>query len=174
LIAQLQGKFIPMRGLRFMDIARSSFLVIPIRSIGLALLLGLIAITGCQKQPYACVSVSGKITYEDGSLIPAEQIRLTFLSQTPPKDPKISPRAGAATVDGKTGMFDSVSTYVPKDGLIAGEHKVLVQCYVAGRMRMDLTGNEYANAANTPLTANTSKLPLELKVRKPASAPRAK
>ena len=41
----------------------------------------LFAAAGCGGKPYSCVHVSGKITYEDGSLIPADQIHLIFLSQ---------------------------------------------------------------------------------------------
>lgn len=124
---------------------------------------------GCQKQPYPCVPVSGKVIYEDGSLISAERISVTFLSQTPSTDPRVHPRAGTAVVDCKTGSFASATTFVAKDGIIPGEHKVLIQCYVGRHMATDLVGDEYASSRTTPLTINTSQLPLVLKVRKPKS-----
>jgi len=111
------------------------------------------------------------VTYDDGSLIPADRIRLMFLSQAPPVDPKVSPRAGAALVDVKTGGFDSAQTYVAKDGIIAGEHKVVIQCFSGNQMRMDLVPAEYGDPKKTPLTVQTSQSPFELKVRKPAPGP---
>ena len=65
------------------------------------------SILGCRKDPYPCVKVSGKVTYEDGSLIPAERIRIQFVSQTPPVDPKTSPKTGSAEASRTTGRFDS-------------------------------------------------------------------
>jgi len=122
---------------------------------------------GCSdKRPYRCVPVSGNVTYQDGSLIPADQIHLTFISQTPPVN-STPPKYGAADADGKTGRFDFATTYTPRDGLIAGQHKVIVQCIGKGHVRSDLVPAEYGDAAKTPLTVETDKLPLELKVRKP-------
>jgi hypothetical protein len=60
----------------------------------------LVAAQGCQRcqhaGPYSCVKVSGKVTFEDGSPIPADRIRLVFVSLTPPVDPKTPPHAGFA------------------------------------------------------------------------------
>jgi hypothetical protein len=130
----------------------------------------LVAGAGCNKQPYGCVPVSGKVTYEDGSLIPAEQIRVKFLSQAPALDPKVHPREGVAKVDVKTGAFDSVTTYAAKDGIVPGEHKVLIECFSEGQMRSDLVPREYADLRKTPLTVDSSKSPFELKVPKPKSS----
>ncbi len=131
-------------------------------SLGLVLGFILVAAVGCRREPYACVPVSGKVTYEDGSLIPAQRIRLIFISQAPPVDPKVYPRDGSALVDVKTGTFSWATTYTPKDGLIAGDHKVLIQCTPGG-----LVDREYDDRANTPLTVSTSQLPFLLKVSKP-------
>ena len=131
-------------------------------SLGLILLVMLATAVGCKREPYACVPVSGKVTYEDGSLIPAERIRLIFVSQAPPANPKAYPRDGSAMVNVKTGTFDWATTYDRKDGLIAGEHKVLIQCEPGG-----LVAKEYNDRKNTPVTVNTSQLPFQLKVAKP-------
>ena len=130
--------------------------------LGLVLLVMLAAAGGCKREPFACVPVSGKVTYEDGSLIPAERIRLIFISQAPPVNQKVYPRDGSAMVDVKTGAFDWATTFARKDGIIAGEHKVLIQCTPDG-----LVGREYDDRKNTPLTVNTSQSPFELKVAKP-------
>jgi len=138
------------------------------RSLGVVLALMIAsAFGGCKRQPFACVPVSGKVTYEDGSLITADRIRVTFLSQTPAKDPKVHPRQGAALVDVKTGAFDSVTTYVPRDGIVPGEHKVLIECFSGRELRTDLVPDEYANPEKTPLTVDSSNSPFDFKVRKP-------
>jgi len=144
----------------------------PARSLGLFFLVVLAAAVGCKREPYACVPVSGKVTYDDGSLIPADKIRIKFLSQATPSDPKLHPREGAAKVNVKTGAFDWAMTYTAKDGIIQGEHKVLIEGFVGDEMRFDIVPAEYADPRKTPLTVNTSESPFELKVRKPKPNPR--
>ena len=106
---------------------------------------------GCHRAPYACEKVSGKVAYEDGSLIPAERIRIVFVSQKPPIDPKTGPRNGAADADPQTGKFDFATTYTHGDGIISGEHKVFLQCLRNGLQTHDLIADEYADPARTPL-----------------------
>ena len=73
---------------------------------GCASALALAAISGCSRsQPYSCVKVSGKVTYKDGSLIPAQRMRLIFVPQTPAIDPKTPPKDGMTEVDVQTGKF---------------------------------------------------------------------
>jgi hypothetical protein len=128
----------------------------------------LVAASGCgERMPYACVPVSGKVTYEDGSLIPAEQINVTFVSQLPPIDPKTPPRNGHAEADGKTGAFDYATTFVHKDGIIVGEHKVIIQCISKNKLLRNLVAAEYSELDKTPLKVDSAHLPLELKVPKP-------
>jgi hypothetical protein len=127
----------------------------------------LFAAAGCGGKPYSCVHVSGKITYEDGSLIPADQIHLIFLSQAKPIDPKTPPKNGLADANGKTGEFDFATTYASRDGIIAGEHKVVVQCISNGLQRRDLLPPEYGAKDKTPLKVRTSDLSLVMKVPKP-------
>ena len=122
---------------------------------------------GCQRAPYACVKVSGKVTYEDGSLIPADRIHVVFLSQTPPIDAKTPPKAGTADADGKTGTFDFATTFIYKDGIIPGEHKVFIQCFRNGQSFPGLVADEYSNPARSPLKVKSSESPFDLKVRKP-------
>ena len=117
-----------------MDPVRSLLCMMFARSAAVVSTFMLAVSVGCQKQPYPCVPVSGKVIYEDGSLISAERISVTFLSQTPSTDPRVHPRAGTAVVDCKTGSFASATTFVAKDGIIPGEHKVLIQCYVGRHM----------------------------------------
>jgi hypothetical protein len=159
-----------------MDLVRKNASLIPSWPLGLILAVALALVAGCKRQPYGCVPVSGKLTYEDGSVIPADKIRIKFFPLVPVIDPKSPPRFGAALVDPKTGNFDSAMTFQPKDGLIAGEHKVVIECFSgAGReLRRDLFPPEYCDSQKTPLKVDTSKLPFELKVPKPKGDSRSR
>jgi hypothetical protein len=128
----------------------------------------LLAVSGCGggRRPYSCVPVSGKVTYEDGSLIPADQIHLHFLSQTPAIDTKTPPKEGIADANDK-GEFEFASTYSRKDGIIKGEHKVVVQCIRKGKLARDLIADEYGDPTMTPLKVDSSQSPFEIKVQKP-------
>jgi hypothetical protein len=113
--------------------------------IGL-LLVGLVltGVVGCgTSNPFDQVKVTGTVFYEDGSLIPAEQIRVVFESQEKPKDKKTHPRPGGADVDVQTGEFNRTTTLKYGDGLILGKHKVRVQIIEQGRqMDVEVTPNE--------------------------------
>ena len=137
-------------------------------SFCLASALVLAAVSGCgSSQPYPVEKVSGKITYEDGSLIPAQRMRLIFVPQTPTVDPKTPPKKGTAEVIVKTGEFKFVNTFGYQDGIIRGEHKVFVQCVFEGVEPRKLVPDEYASAEKTPLKVVSSDSPFDLKVAKP-------
>lgn len=111
--------------------------------------------------------VSGKVLFSDGTPIPVEEFQLTFYPQVPPKDHRTFPRAGAAIVDGKTGVFNAATSYRSHDGLIIGKHKVTVQ--LVGRLPMpaDTMRPEYGDPMRTPLIVDTSQQPLQIVVDKP-------
>jgi hypothetical protein len=134
----------------------------------LAVLGILVAVSGCgNSKPYSCVKVSGKVTYDDGSVIPADRIRLIFVSQAPQINPKTPPHNGEVYADVKTGQFESPTTFIRGDGIIAGDHKVAVQCILNGQLALIPT--EYTSSTTTPLTANSSQSPFEFKIPKKGS-----
>jgi hypothetical protein len=139
--------------------------VLPAAAIGL--LAVVLAVAGCSGEPYAYTQVSGRVTYEDGSVIPAARVKVTFVSQAPPVDKKIVPRPGVAEVDPATGKFQTVTSHTYGDGIIRGEHKVLVEALSATNIRLPLVAPEYANIAKTPLRVDTKDSPFEIKVPKP-------
>ena len=54
------------------------------RLLGFVALLALAGLCGCGgSDPFPYVKVKGTITYDDGSLIPADRIELRFISQAP-------------------------------------------------------------------------------------------
>ena len=134
--------------------------------IAAALLLA----AGCgAREPFALVKASGRITYEDGTLIPAEGnvVRLTFYSQTPPLDAKTFPRPGLADVDLRDGSFACVSTHHWADGLVVGRHKVVVSTHTPHEVPKGVPP-EYCALETTPLEIDTAQLPLIIKIHKPA------
>jgi hypothetical protein len=138
-----------------------------LRTSLLAVLIG--ALVGCGSgKPWDLVPVSGKITYEDGSLIPVNSMNLYFASQVPPADPKTFPRQGSVGVNIAEGTFQNPTTYKDQDGLIAGKHKVVVAAYDSGgRDLSPKVPREYASIATTPLEIDTADSPLEIKIRRP-------
>jgi hypothetical protein len=159
--------------------ARSFFAhaVIVTGSALFTLLLG-----GCSNgdDPFSYAKVSGTVTYEDGSLIPANSMKVSFISETEAVGNKF-PKPGSALVDEKTGKFGCPSSHNPFDGLVRGKHKVLILAGAGGALPASLVPPEYADRNKTPLEADTDKPDsFNLKVRKPkqsgkadASAPKA-
>jgi len=128
--------------------------------------LVLATMAGCSDAtPYSVVSVSGTVKYDDGSLIPAQQIMLTFDPMAAPVDSKTHPRTGTGYVNTASGTIEPVTTYKYGDGVTTGKHKVLVIATDAGGKL--LVPKEYTSAHTTPLVVDTSEIPLDIKVPKP-------
>ena len=122
----------------------------------------ILAISGCNREPFDYVKVQGKVSYEDGSLIPAQGLTVRFIPLTPPHDRAITPRPGNAKVDANTGMFDRVTSHTFGDGIVVGDHKVTI---VGGG---SLVPDEYTRAETTPLRANSKDSPFDFKIKKPS------
>ena len=127
----------------------------------------LLAVAGCSDGPFSYVPVSGKVTYEDGSPIPAASIKLVFKSMEPPLDPKTRPRLGQAGVNATDGTFSGVTSEKPSDGLVPGEHKVTVFVFGKDGQTSSAIPEEYTNGATTPLVIHTKDSPLEILIPRP-------
>jgi len=133
-------------------------------------LASILWLAGCGgSQPFSTVPVSGKVMYEDGSLIPAPQIQVMFVPQVPPVDKKTYPRPGLAYVNPKDGTFANVTSHQPGDGVVVGRAKVVIKT-------LDERGNPtahvpkaYQEVSTTPLEVEVSQQNREfvLKVKKP-------
>lgn len=121
---------------------------------------------GCtETTPYGVVPVSGKITYEDGTVIPADEMILNFRSMETPIDPKTHPRTGMCRVRVEDGTFDSVTTYAHADGVIRGKHKVSVG--VRGANGLVVVPKEYTSELTTPLIVDAADAPFDFRIAKP-------
>jgi hypothetical protein len=133
------------------------------------LLVAALCLVGCKGAEFHYVSISGQVTYDDGTLIPVEQIVLNFHSQEArPKGDK-HPPTGAAVLDPKTGRFHSGATR-QAGGLVIGRH--LVTLHLPGRkpLPQHLAAAEYADPSLTPLSVDTNEQPFRIIVKRPLPA----
>jgi predicted small lipoprotein YifL len=117
------------------------------------------AISGCgSKVPFDFVPVHGKVTYEDGSRIPADSMVVTFNPIVQEKS-KMSPPGGQTQVNVQDGTFSAVSSHRANDGVAVGRHKVVVMAFEKG------PGGSSVPSSAVPLTyRNESTTPLEIEV----------
>ena len=94
----------------------------------IAALLVAVSAGGCKRSAQApMIAVSGKVTYEDGSLVPANQLELRFRTTQPELfQEKDYPATATARVDTRDGTFREMTTWQHGDGVIAGEYEVEV------------------------------------------------
>lgn len=91
-----------------------------------ALALLLLGIAGCSNEPFDIVTVSGVVTYDDGSAIPSDDYRLKFVPQIESPDGKHFPRVATAMI-GADGSFSQVTTHKYGDGLTYSKHLVYLK-----------------------------------------------
>lgn len=137
-------------------------------SVGALVAVGLVTGIGCGgSEPFDYVPVTGSVKYEDGSLIQADGLEVTFYSETPPKDPKIHPRPGVAIVNVADGTFTNATSHKPNDGIVPGPHKVTVQTFDKDHMPTQVLPVEYTDPTTTPLRFDTTpQKPAEFKIPK--------
>jgi hypothetical protein len=128
--------------------------------------VSLLLASGCggSESPFDYVKVAGTLSYEDGSPVPAEGIKLIFDSQAPPVG-DAHPRPGSVVLDAEGG-FKEVTSYKYGDGLVPGKHKVSI-LYATAADGKPLVPAEYTKGRTTPLVVDTADAPLEIKVPRP-------
>ncbi|NLF07487.1 MAG: hypothetical protein GX594_05840 [Pirellulaceae bacterium] len=130
--------------------------------------LCLLLLAGCGNgDPFAYVRVSGKVTYEDGTLIPVPGIVLKFYPQSGELDAKTHPRPGMTKIDAKTGEFSDITSHHLNDGLVRGKHKVVLLAGDYQPLPPNLVPPEYSDPFKTPLEVDTADLSFHIRVRKP-------
>lgn len=133
--------------------------------------LGLLAVVtaGCGGgSPFEQVPITGTVTYEDGSLIPAAGITITFVPQTPSIDRKTHPRPAMAEVNMADGTFKDVTSRKYGDGATIGLNKVLIVSHDNQENPTNAVPAIYRQVDTTPLQIEISpdNTHIELKVRK--------
>ena len=113
--------------------------------------------------PWDEIPISGKVTYEDGTVIDAERLQLEFEPHAKSEDKKIRARPGEAEVNLADGTFSEATTSVAGDGLIPGRHTVTVSLYSYKRKILILTPLEIVQITSFDARDN----PTEMKVPPP-------
>lgn len=138
------------------------------------LLLAFLSLGCGPGEPFTHVQVRGKVTYEDGTPIPAHHLRVIFVAETPPIDKKTHPRPGTTDIykeKSPDGSFSWVTSHVPGDGLVVGKHKVQLDPRDANDQPLPkLVPEDTLNPKTSPLSVDTAVQPFEIKVKKPAGA----
>lgn len=133
-------------------------------------------LAGCSNTPYDIVPIHGKVTYEDGSLIPADKVYVWFYPQVDSLSAKVQPKPGMALLNREDGTFPLVSTSKHGDGVILGQHKVVVKLADESRTGADAIPKIYTDPVTTPLQIEVTgrNQEVELKIKKPSQAARRK
>ncbi len=138
------------------------------RILGLGISLSVAA--GCgNKLPYDFVPVHGTVTYEDGSLIDAEVLMVAFEPTDFEREEGKVPPSGQTEADVGSGIFHSVSSYRPNDGLAVGKHRVLVAAFSQAkngrRIPSPAVPKRYSRAETTPIEVEISESDQELEIK---------
>lgn len=127
-----------------------------------------VLLVGCSGSggPFDYVPVTGKVTYDDGTLIPVSGMKIYFHSLEPPKD-GMHVRPGIGSV-GPDGTFKDITSYKYADGLIRGKYKVSLVSGEPGKKAPKIP-KECALPDKTPLRVDVTESGqfLEIKVPKP-------
>lgn len=132
-------------------------------------ILAIAALVGCgDNGPFEYVPVSGKLTYEDGSLVTgAKNLRLGFISQEHQENLNQRPRPAKAPINLADGTFDHATSYKYADGLVPGKHLVVIVARGDRGGAAKVTKPEYTSAATSPLIVDTADAPFHIKIPKP-------
>jgi len=127
------------------------------RLIATGLVVGFaLATAGCRREmPFDLVPIHGKVAYDDGSLIKAGSITVTFNPVDAPTEGGVTPPGAQTQVNVEDGTFTAITTRRPNDGVLLGRHKVAVMSFDAradGRpVANDAVPDRYRKAHTTPI-----------------------
>jgi hypothetical protein len=115
-------------------------------------------VAGCGSEPFAFVPVTGKITYTDNTLIPAEKLKVRLVPLDPAR--KGADVVGAATgeVNPRDGTFAGVTSHKPNDGVVPGRYRVMVIALTGkGEKPSGAVAAKYFSATESPLVIEVTR-----------------
>lgn len=122
------------------------------------------SVLGCgDTNPFRMEKVTGRVVYEDGSVIPVDSIAIRFDSLTPPLDAKTHPRPGFAFTN-PDGTFQQVTSHKANDGIVRGKHRVSLA--VADGEQAPIP-EVYRSPQTTPVEIDSANSPLEIRIARP-------
>jgi hypothetical protein len=122
---------------------------------------------GGSDDPFQYKRISGKICYEDGAIIPAKGLVLTFIPLETVSNNKRFARPGLALVDDKTGEFRSATTRKPSDGVVFGRHRVVLSVSTGEPLSDVVVPVVYKDQIRSPLEVDTRDQPFDIRVARP-------
>jgi hypothetical protein len=127
---------------------------------------------GCGGEPFALLPVTGKITYDDGSLIPGDRILVSFVPVERRARGKDVFSGSQGELDVKTGQIVGVTTHKYGDGTMAGRCKVTVAAIKNGpngsQVFTAAVPERYQQPQTTPLECEVARgRPVVLTLPKP-------
>jgi len=112
--------------------------------------------------PFDLVPIHGKVAYDDGTLIKAASITVTFNPVDAPTEGGMTPPGAQTQLNVQDGSFAGVSTRRPNDGVLLGRHKVAVLSFDA---RAD--GRPVASGAVPERYRKAHTTPIEIEITAP-------
>jgi hypothetical protein len=129
------------------------------RCCAIGTLVSLACCGGCgSDMPFDLMPVHGKVTYEDGGLIKADSVLVTFNPAGPVTGP-VTPPGGSARLNVADGTFAAVTTRRTDDGIVAGRYKVVVVPF-----DKDANGNPRPTKAVAAKYQKESTTPIEVDI----------
>ena len=112
-------------------------------------------------------SVSGSVTYADGTALPIDAMQIRFHSLARPRDAFVAPPLGVGTVGRATGTFPSVTSRYSGDGILTGMHKVTLHTADGEPLPQSIAHADYAEINRTVLRVDTRNQPFTIVVEQP-------
>lgn len=120
---------------------------------------------------YAYRPAHGTLTYDDGTPLAHDEIRLTFYPLDVPTRANLGPRAGI-TMPSKDGTFDSVTSLRAGDGLLQAHYCITLTTLAGQPLPATVIAREYASFDTSPLRVAVEAMPLVVKVPRPPAGRR--
>lgn len=112
-------------------------------------------------------TVRGTVAYEDGTLLPATSLVVSFMPQGDAKASQRYERPGLAEVNCGTGAFEITMSYRGGWDTSAGMCKATLRSGDLQPLPTNVASPDYGDFAKTPLSVDTKASPIQLRVRKP-------
>ncbi len=135
-------------------------------AVWLVYLVGSALMAGPAPDAIAYQKVAGTVLYEDGSVIPGPSLMLEL---TPALDRSKTKgeRPAAFVVDGQTGRFSGVMTYLEANKARTMPYKAVLRTAEQAALPAEIVPAAYGDFAATPARVNARDRRLEIRIRKP-------
>lgn len=139
-------------------------------AIRILLLLASLLMGSTRADPNAYREVYGRVSYEDGTLVSATSLVLSFIPDVPSSGSPTGLRTGTVLVDSRTGKFASRLGYRKDAGTVGTQYRVCVLAAPQVPLDKDIARPEYSDPQKTPVRVDVKQQPLDIKISRPSTA----